>query len=158
MIVAVSLNGVIGHENRLPWHIPEDLQRFKKLTMGHHLIMGRHTYQSLGRLLPGRTSVVITRDLSLVIPGAHVVHSLGEAVQVASADDEAFVIGGSSIFAEAVSATNRIYLTRVLIECEGDVHFDWNWLEEDWTRVSVGPTTISKKSRIPFRYEEFQKT
>jgi dihydrofolate reductase len=123
LIVAVARNGVIGKDNRLPWHIPEDLKRFRALTMGHHIIMGRRTWESIGRPLPGRTSIVVTRDRNYSAPGAKVVHSLADAVAACAGDDEAFVIGGAEIYREALPQAERIYLTEVLADYPGDVWF-----------------------------------
>jgi dihydrofolate reductase len=132
LIVAVARNGVIGKDGKLPWHLPEDLKRFKALTMGHHIIMGRRTWESIGRPLPGRKSVVVTRQRDYSAPGATVVHSLAEAVAACAGDDEAFVIGGEEIYREALASADRIYLTEVLAEYAGDARFprlDGDWLE-----------------------------
>ena len=114
---------VIGHEGRLPWHLPADLQRFKSLTMGHHMIMGRKTWESIGRVLPGRVSVVVTRNPHYAAPGAVLVGSLEQALSVASGDPEPFVIGGAELFRQALPSIQRIYLTEVLAEYDGDVWF-----------------------------------
>ena len=113
IIVAVAENGVIGDKNALLWHISEDLKHFKSVTTGHPVIMGRKTFESLGRPLPNRTNVVITRR-QLEIPGCRVVHSLEEAVRLFPEDEEVFVIGGAQIYAEALPLARRFYLTRVL--------------------------------------------
>jgi dihydrofolate reductase len=134
LIVAVARNGVIGRDNRLPWHIPEDLKRFRARTMGHHIIMGRRTWESIGRPLPGRTSVVVTRDRDYSAPGAKVVHSLAEAVAACAGDDEAFVIGGAEIYREALLHADRLYLTEVLADYPGDVSFPP--LGAEWREVS----------------------
>ena len=123
LIVAISENRVIGREGDLPWHLSADLQRFKRLTMGHHIIMGRTTYDSIGRPLPGRTSVVLSRPASLELPNVYVVPSLEAALQLASGDDEAFVIGGAQIYALALPLVQRLYLTRVHAEVPGDTFF-----------------------------------
>ncbi len=122
IIVAVAENGVIGDKNTLLWHISEDLKHFKAVTTGHPVIMGRKTYESLGRPLPNRTNVVITRQ-QVEIPGCRVVHSLGEAVALFPGDDEVFVIGGAQIYAQALPLADRFYLTRVFRAYEGDTHF-----------------------------------
>jgi dihydrofolate reductase len=123
LIVAVARNGVIGKDNRLPWRIPEDLKRFRTLTMGHHIIMGRRTWESIGRPLPGRTSVVITRDRAYLAPGATVVHSFADALAACAGDDEAFVIGGAAVYREALPLADCIYLTTIDADYEGDVFF-----------------------------------
>lgn len=120
-IVAVSENGVIGRAGDLPWHLPEDLKRFKRLTLGHTIIMGRKTWVSIGRVLPGRRSVVLTRTAGFAPEGATVVGSLDEAL--AFGEDEVFVIGGASLFAEALPRADCIHLTRVHARIEGDTFF-----------------------------------
>lgn len=116
-------NRVIGYQGKLPWHLPADLQRFKGLTMGHHIIMGRKTWESIGRPLPGRTSVVVTRNAQYAAPGALLAPSLPEAVALAQGDPEPFVIGGAEIFRQALPLSNRVYLTEILAEYEGEVWF-----------------------------------
>ena len=112
LIVAVAENGVIGDRNALLWHISEDLRHFKAVTTGHPVVMGRKTWESLGRPLPNRTNVVITRQ-NIEIPGCTVVHSLEEAVALFPADEEVFVIGGAQIYAAALPLARKFYLTRV---------------------------------------------
>ncbi len=109
MIVAAAENGVIGVDNRLPWRLPADLQRFKRLTMGHHLIMGRKTYESIGRPLPGRITVVLTRTAGIDVPGVLVARSLDDAFAQAAArgDDEPFVCGGADVYAQALPECDR---------------------------------------------------
>jgi dihydrofolate reductase len=114
---------VIGHQGKLPWYLPADLQRFKSLTMGHHIIMGRKTWESIGRPLPGRTSVVITRNANYSAPGAVLAASLHEALTFSRLDPEPFVIGGAEIFGEALPLATRIYLTKILAAYEGDTWF-----------------------------------
>jgi len=123
LIVATAKNGVIGIKNTLPWHLPEDLKRFKALTMGHHIIMGRKTFESLGRLLPGRTTIVITRNKDYKIKDAIVVHSLEEAIQKASADTEIFLIGGAELYQVGLNFADKLYITEVQAEFEGDAYF-----------------------------------
>lgn len=114
---------VIGYQGRLPWHLPSDLQRFKSLTMGHHIIMGRKTWESIGRALPGRVSVVVTRNPQYTAAGAVVTRSLSEALDVARNDAEPFVIGGAELFEVAMPHARRLYLTEVSGDHEGDVWF-----------------------------------
>ena len=102
LIVAYASNHVIGINNTLPWHLPEDLKRFRALTMGHHIIMGRKTYESLGRLLPGRTTVIVTRNETYKIEGALVAHSLQAALMLCSSDNEPFVIGGAELYKQGI--------------------------------------------------------
>jgi dihydrofolate reductase len=123
LIVAVAHHGVIGVNNTLPWHLPEDLKRFRALTTGHHIIMGRKTYESLGRLLPGRTTVIVTRNRAYQLAGAVITHSLQEAMQACHADDEAFIIGGAELYIEALKVVNKLYLTEVALDVAGDAFF-----------------------------------
>lgn len=134
MIVAVANNGVIGVNNTLPWHLPEDLKRFRALTMGHHIIMGRKTYESLGRLLPGRTTVIVTRNVGYQVDGAVVVHSLDDAMRFCKQDEELFLIGGAQLYQDGLPHVQKLYITRVDIEVEGDAflpEIDW----DAWTLI-----------------------
>ena len=123
IIVAMAENGVIGKDGRMPWHISEDLKRFKKLTLGHPVIMGRKTYESIGKPLPGRTNIVITRNPNFSATGVTAVSSFYEALNVAgqsAGNDEIFVIGGAEIYTLALPTAKRIYLTRVHGDFAGD--------------------------------------
>ena len=120
LIVAMAKNRVIGADNRIPWHLPNELKLFKTLTMGHHIVMGRKTYESIGRLLPGRTTVIVTRQKDYAVEGALVAHSVAEALAACEGDDEVFVIGGADLFRETLPIADRLYLTTVDAEPEGD--------------------------------------
>lgn len=122
LIVAMARNGVIGADNRIPWHLPDELKMFKRLTMGHHIVMGRKTFESIGRLLPGRTHVIVTRQADYVVPGAIIAHSLDDALNAAARDSVVFVIGGAELFREALPIADRLHLTIVDAEPEGDVY------------------------------------
>lgn len=123
IIVAVANHNVIGINNTLPWHLPEDLKRFKALTMGHHIIMGRKTYESLGRLLPGRTTVIVTRNKGYKVEGALVVHSLEAALKASCEDDEAFLIGGGELYKAGLVVASKLYMTEVHKTFDGDAFF-----------------------------------
>ena len=125
MIAAVARNRVIGAGNALPWRLPEDLKRFKLLTLGHPIIMGRKTWESLGHALPGRTNIVVSRSADLAIPGAQRAGSLGEALDAAAATqaDEIFIIGGADIYRQALPLAQRLQLTEIDQDYAGDVHF-----------------------------------
>ncbi len=123
VIVAIARNGVIGRGNTLPWHLPEDLKRFKALTMGHHIIMGRKTYESLGRLLPGRTTVIVTRNPEYQVAGAVVAHSLEAAIQLCAGDTEPFMIGGAQLYADALALADKLYITWIERDYQGDAYF-----------------------------------
>lgn len=143
LLVAMASNRVIGIDGKLPWHVPADLKRFKTLTMGHHIVMGRKTYESIGRLLPGRTSVIVTRQAGYAVPGAIVANSLDEALRACAADNEIFVIGGGQLYAEALPHADRIYLTQVEGEFAGDTWFPalapGEWLETSRELLSSEP-------------------
>ena len=136
LIIAIGDDGVIGRGNALPWRLPADLKRFKALTMGHHLLMGRRTFESIGRILPGRTMVVLSRGQPELPPGAFLAANLAEAIELArqAGDVEAFVAGGAQVYTEALQFADRIYLTRVHGSFPGETRFD---LEpgEDWRLV-----------------------
>lgn len=123
IIVAMAENRVIGNKNKLPWHLPEDFKRFKNVTMGHPVIMGRKTHESMGKLLPGRENIVITRNKNLHIAGATVVSSLPAAFKHCERHSEIFVLGGSEIFNQALPLTQRLYLTLIHQNFEGDTVF-----------------------------------
>jgi dihydrofolate reductase len=142
LIAAVARNGCIGIDNKLPWHLPEDLRFFKRVTSGKPIIMGRNTFESLGRPLPNRTNIVITRNPDFTAPeGVKVVHTLAEALRVADAvvhidgGDEIMVIGGAQIYAEALPHTSRMYLTEVDKVVAGDAFFP-AWNRAEWQEVA----------------------
>jgi dihydrofolate reductase len=123
IIVAAAENNVIGSRNQLPWHLPDDLKRFKALSLGKPVVMGRKTQQSIGRPLPGRTNIVVSRQPELYIEGCIVVPTLDAAIAGANAAQEIVVIGGAEIFQQALPFTTTVHLTRVHASVEGDVHF-----------------------------------
>ncbi len=122
-IAAMSKNRVIGKENRLPWHLPQDLKHFKEITLGHTVIMGRKTFQSIGRALPGRRNVVISRQKDFNGPGIQVFDSISEALKSCEGEDEAFIIGGEEIYRLAMPFLDRLYLTVIDQMIEGDAYF-----------------------------------
>ena len=125
LIVARARNGVIGRDNQLPWRLPEDLAYFKKTTMGAPVVMGRKTHESIGRPLPGRRNVVVTRDATREFAGCDVVHSLEQALTISAADKvpEIFLIGGAQLYAEGIQLAQRLLITEVDADVEGDAHF-----------------------------------
>lgn len=135
LIVAMDRNRVIGRDNQLPWHISEDLKRFKALTMGHPIVMGRKTFESIGRVLPGRTSIVVTRQPGYVAPaGVKVAGSIAQALVAAGGAQEVFVIGGRELYEYALGVARRLYVTEVDGAFEGDTHFPA--IGEGWDEVS----------------------
>lgn len=123
LIVARARNGVIGRDNAMPWKIPGEQAFFKRVTMGHPIVMGRKTWESIGRPLPGRRSIVITRDPNFAAPGAEVVHSLDEALALVGNADEAFVIGGAQIYTAALPRADRVIVTEIDADFAGDTTF-----------------------------------
>ena len=130
LIVAVADNGVIGRDNALPWHLPEDLKRFKRLTMGKPMIMGRKTFESIGKPLPGRRNLLVTRDTNYRLPGVEVVHGADEAIAATADVPEIMVIGGAELFRLFLPLAGRVHLTRVHAKVEGDVK--WPPLPGTW--------------------------
>lgn len=123
IIVAMAKNRTIGVNNTLPWRCPEDLKHFKTLTMGHHMIMGRKTFDSIGKPLPGRTTVVVTRNFDLMIEGCVMAHSLNEAIAACAGDEEIFIVGGAELYRQAIGLVDRLYITEIQQDVEGDAHF-----------------------------------
>lgn len=136
IVVAMSENRVIGRAGDLPWRLPDELRKFKQLTMGHHLILGRNTYESLPGSLPGREIVVVTRNRSYVAVGCQVVHGLRAALSLAEAagETEVFVGGGAQIYEQALPIADRMYLTQVHASVEGDTTFP-RYDENEWVEV-----------------------
>ena len=134
IIVAIAHNNVIGANNRLLWHIPEDLKRFKALTTNHTVIMGRKTYQSIGRPLPNRKNIVISRNVSFKAEGCEVLASLEQALQRCGNEDEVFIMGGGEIYRQALPKANRLYLTKIEQTYMGDTFFP-EFNQHDWRMV-----------------------
>jgi len=155
IIVAVAENGVIGAGNALLWHISEDLKHFKSVTTGHPVVMGRKTFESLGRPLPNRTNVVVTRQ-ELEIPGCRVTHSLEEALALFPAEEEVFVIGGAQIYAAALPLADRFYRTCVHRIYEGDTRFP-EWDEREWRPVASETFPCGKDYPWPFTFEIWER-
>jgi dihydrofolate reductase len=159
VIVAMARNRVIGADGAIPWHLPEELKRFKRLTLGHHIIMGRKTWESIGRLLPGRTTVIVTRQRGYRVPGAKLAHSLDEAIAACGADDEIFVIGGAELYAQALGRAGRLYLTTVNAEVPGDTLMP-EVAAGDWREVSAESFPADERHPYSFRcvtYERIRK-
>ena len=123
IIVAMSSNRVIGVNNTLPWHLSEDLKHFKSLTTGHTIIMGRKTYESIGRPLPNRRNIVISRNMETSYEGAEVAHSIDDAFFISRNDNEVFIIGGSNIYEQALSSVDHLYITEIKKSFSGDAYF-----------------------------------
>jgi len=154
LIVATAKNRVIGVNNTLPWHLPEDLKRFRALTTGHHIIMGRKTYDSLGRLLPGRTTVIVTRNQAYKVEGAIVVHSLKDAIASCGDDEEVFLIGGAELYKDGLELANKLYVTEINAEYEGDAFFPEFNLSE-W--IAGDAEAYTSSNGLGFRYITYQR-
>jgi dihydrofolate reductase len=156
IIVAVSENLVIGKDNKLIWHLPADLKFFKSLTIGHSIIMGRKTFDSIGKALPGRTSLIITRNKNYQAPeGCIVCHSLKEALELTEKmrETEAFIIGGSEIFNEAIKLVDKIYYTEVKETFEGDTFFELD--KTKWKEVKREEHAKDEKNKYDFAFVEY---
>jgi dihydrofolate reductase len=148
LVVAAARNNVIGKGNTLPWSLPNDLKHFREVTAGHTVIMGRKTFESIGRPLPKRRNIVITRQEDYKPEGVEVVGSLDAAIASMPADEEAFVIGGGEIFKQALPIADRVYLTRVEADVEGDAFF--SPLESDkWRETSRQEGVVDEKNALP---------
>jgi dihydrofolate reductase len=159
-IVAVAKNGVIGKEGGLPWYLPAELARFKQITMGHAIIMGRKTHESIGRALPGRTNIVITRDKDYkAAEGCIVANSLVEAIEKAKKSEganEVFIIGGASVYQEAMPLLERIYLTKVDADIKGDKFFKYS--PSEWKQISSEKHNADEKNEYGFEIAVLEKT
>lgn len=157
-IVAISKNGVIGKENQIPWYLPADLVFFKRTTIGHHVIMGRHSFLSIGRPLPKRTNIVVTRNPFFTASGCLVAHSLEEALGIAldAGETEAFIIGGGQIYRESMPYLDRIYLTAIDAEMEGDVLFP-SIGEDEWKLIREEPHPPDEKNPFAYSFQVWER-
>lgn len=156
MIVAADENNTIGKNNELIWHLPDDLKFFKKMTSGHAIIMGRRTFESVGKPLPKRVNIIITRDANYTQDGCVVVNSLEDALKEASKTDEnPFIVGGEQIYRLALPIADTVYLTRIHHKFEGDRHFPE--LGEEWKEVESVPHSIDDKHKYAFTFNTYEK-
>jgi dihydrofolate reductase len=157
IIAALSANNVIGRNNRLPWHLSADLKRFKALTLGHHLLIGRKTYESLDGPLPGRTVVVITHDREFAADGVLTAPSVERALELARLDPEVFIGGGAQIFEQTIHRADRMYLTRVHTEIEGDTFFPEFDDVTEWNLVDVEHHEADEKNDYPYSFLTYER-
>ena len=150
LVVAVARNGVIGRDNRLPWKLPDDLAYFKKVTMGHPVVMGRRTHESIGKPLPGRLNIVVTHNRAFQAPGCTVVGSLEDAWKAAGDAAEVSIIGGTSLFEETLPIADRIHLTEVEAEVPGDTYFP-PFDRSRWRETEVSRHPADARHEYPFR-------
>jgi dihydrofolate reductase len=151
IIVAMAANRVIGCDNRLPWHLPADLAHFKAITMGKPIVMGRKTWESIGRPLPGRTNIVITRDRGYQAPGCVVVHSIEAALEAARGQDEVMIIGGAEFYRQVLPQADTLYLTCVAGEFAGDTFFPV-LADGEWREVACEAHAADEKNPHAYRF------
>ena len=156
LVVAVARNGVIGRNNALPWKLPADLAHFRKVTMGHPIVMGRRTYESIGKPLPGRKNIVVTHNRDYQAPGCTVVTSLDEAWKAAGDADEVCVIGGTTLFAETLPIADVIHLTEVEAAVEGDT-FMPPFERSQWREREVARHAADERHAYPIRILELER-
>jgi dihydrofolate reductase len=158
IIAAVAENGVIGHNNALPWHLPDDLKRFKQLTLGKPVIMGRKTWESIGKALPGRLNLVITRQPDYAAVGAQTAPTLEAALQHAAAmgATDVFVIGGAELYRSALPMATRLYLTHVEASPGGDTFFP-DYHPSEWRVAGLERHPADERHAFPFRFEVLER-
>jgi dihydrofolate reductase len=153
IIVAMDVNKVIGKDNQLPWHLPTDLAYFKRVTMGHPIIMGRKTHESIGRVLPGRENVILTRNRDYFAKGCTIIHSIEELIEWKNRQNvEVFVIGGAEIFKQTLPITDKLYITKIHHAFSGDTYFP-DYDENDWRLIWKQKGVKDEKN--PYDYEFF---
>lgn len=156
IIAAMAKNHVIGIENRLPWHLPDDLKHFKKLTLNSAIIMGRKTWESLPGLLPNRQHIVITRNPAFTAQGAETVNSLQQAIDRVQVDKPAFIVGGGNVYEQAIKLADKMYLTIVNTEIDGDAFFP-EWEEALWFESSRERHPADEKHQYEFDFVEYER-
>jgi dihydrofolate reductase len=150
LVVAMARNRVIGRDNALPWRLPADLAHFKRVTLGHPIVMGRRTFESIGKALPGRKNIVLSHDASFVAPGCTVVTSLEEAWKAAGDADEVSIIGGTSLFRESLPVADIIHLTEVEADVPGDTYFP-PFDRGEWDETEVSRHPADERHAYPMR-------
>lgn len=157
-ITAVSQNNVIGLHNDLPWHLPADMRFFKSTTMGHVVVLGRKSYEAFGKAYPGRTNIVITRQQNYILPDAIVVHSLEEAIRKAKTieQQEIFILGGAQIFRQSMPLIDRIYLTRIYHDFDGDAFFPTMDTKE-WELVKDEKHEPDEKNKYRYAFQTWER-
>lgn len=157
MIAAMAADRVIGENGTLPWRLPADLAHFKAMTMGKPILMGRKTFESLSKPLPGRRNLVVTRDPKWIAPhGVEVFRSIDEALQAAAEADEVMVIGGGELYKAMLPFADRLYLTRINLEIFGDTHFP-EWDDGSWQRVAVVENTPDERNLYHYHFERWDR-
>ncbi len=157
-IVATAKNNVIGKDNNIPWYLPDDLKYFKAKTLDHHIIMGRKSYESIGLPLPKRTNIVVTRNQYFIASNCLVVHTVEEGLKIAqeNGEEEAFIIGGAQIYSLSLPYLDRLYITEIDLEVEGDVRFPQLNMNE-WVLVSEDPRKASGKNEYDYNFKIYER-
>jgi len=156
IIAAMAQNRTIGINNTLPWRLPGELKYFKAVTMGHHILMGRKTYESIGKPLPGRTTVIITRNKDFTAPGCITANSIDAAIQASAGDDEIFFVGGAELYSQALAFADRLYLTEIQKDFEGDAHFpsfDYN----QWQEIQREKHKVDEPDGLEYHFVVYDK-
>ncbi len=156
IIVAISENGVIGKSNSLIWHLPADLKHFKQLTVGHHIVMGRKTFESIGKPLPQRTSIIVSRNNDFKADNCFVVNTLEDAFSIAKNDSEIFIIGGGEIYKNSIEFANKLYITEIHQSFDGDTFFpDIEW--KNWELIDEIDNKIDDKNKYHYVFKTYIK-
>ncbi|MBF9255380.1 dihydrofolate reductase [Pontibacter sp. 172403-2] len=157
IVVATDENNVIGKDNQLIWHLPADLKHFKQITMGHPMLMGRKTFESIGKPLPGRTSIIITTQQDYTAEGCIVVHTIQEAIDKALAlDEQVYIIGGAEIYKQALPLVDTVYLTKLHHTFDGDTYFP-ELKEAEWQMVSEEKHAPDEKNKYSYSFIELRR-
>lgn len=152
IIVAYAKGRVIGKEGKIPWHLPSDLQHFKEITTGHTIVMGRKTFESIGRPLPERRNVVLTHSSAINLPGVEVVHNKDDVLALGNV----FVIGGESVYKQFLGIADRLYITEIALEVDGDAFFP-AWDQQSFTMVSAQEGVLDGKNSIPHTFYIYER-
>lgn len=156
IIAAISDNNALGKENKLLWHLPADLKRLKALTMGHHLIMGRKTFESLGKPLPGRPHIIISKQKNYFPEGVTVVDSIEKAIELAKEDNQPFIFGGGEIYKLALHLVQKIYITKVHANFDGDTFFP-ELKSGEWKLIDIQKFEPDEKNKFSYSYLEYDR-
>ncbi|MGA9771272.1 MAG: dihydrofolate reductase [Blastocatellia bacterium] len=158
LLVAMDEKRGIGKAGGLPWRLSSDMKRFRELTMGHHIVVGRKTFESIGRPLPGREMIIVTRSESIAFEGCFITHSVEEAVSLARerGESELFICGGAEIYAQTLGAADRLYLTLVHADCDADTFFP-EWNGDEWVETESDRRAADEKNQYPFTFKVFEK-
>jgi dihydrofolate reductase len=147
IIVAYANNRVIGKDGKIPWRLPDDLQHFKRITSGHIVVMGRKTFESIGRPLPHRRNIVLTSSITFAAPGVEVMHSKDDVLAL----DDVFIIGGASIYRQFLDVADRLYITEIALEIDGDTFFP-AWDRQSFALVSAQPGILDEQNTLPHTF------